>query len=53
MRRALGLGASATLTTFSVATIEYRGGNGERTEYDPCVSWDRLAEMCGQFLSAV
>jgi len=39
------------LTTFSVATNEYRGGNGERTEYHPCVAWDRLAEICGQFLS--
>ena len=42
---------SATLTTFSVATNEYRGGNGERTEYHACVAWDRLAEICGQFLS--
>ena len=39
------------MTTFSVATNEYRGGNGERTEYHPCVAWDRLAEICGQFLS--
>jgi single stranded DNA-binding protein len=39
------------LQTFSVATNEYRGGNGERTEYHPCVAWDRLAEICGQFLS--
>jgi single-strand DNA-binding protein len=38
--------------TFSVATNEYRGGgNGERTEYHACVAWDRLAEICGQFLS--
>ncbi len=42
---------SATLMTFSVATYEYRGGNGERTEYHACVAWDRLAEICGQFLS--
>ncbi|MGI8830153.1 MAG: single-stranded DNA-binding protein [Candidatus Limnocylindria bacterium] len=39
------------VATFTVATNEYRGGNGERTEYHPCVSWDRLAEICGQFLS--
>ena len=39
------------MTTFSVATNEYRGGNGERTEYHACVAWDRLAEICGQFLS--
>ena len=42
---------SATLQTFSVATNEYRGGNGERTEYHACVAWDRLAEICGQVLS--
>ena len=42
---------SATLQTFSVATNECRGGNGERTEYHACVAWDRLAEICGQFLS--
>ena len=42
---------SATLQTFSVATNEYRGANGERTEYHACVAWDRLAEICGQFLS--
>ena len=40
------------MRTFSVATNEYRGqGSGERTEYHACVAWDRLAEICGQFLS--
>jgi Single-strand binding protein family len=39
------------LTTFTIATNEFRGGGGERTEYHPCVAWDRLAEVCGQFLS--
>jgi single-strand DNA-binding protein len=39
------------VTTFSVATNEYRGQNaGERTEYHSVVAWDRLAEICGQFL---
>jgi single-strand DNA-binding protein len=38
------------VATFTVATNDFRGG-GERTEYHPCVSWDRLAEICGQFLS--
>ena len=43
---------SATLSTFTVATNEYRGGgNAERTEYHPCLAWDRLAEITGQFLS--
>jgi single-strand DNA-binding protein len=39
------------VTTFTVATNEYRGQNaGERTEYHAIVAWDRLAEICGQFL---
>jgi single-stranded DNA-binding protein len=41
---------SATLQTFTIATNEYRAGNAERTEYHPCVAWDRLADT-GQFLS--
>jgi single stranded DNA-binding protein len=32
-----------------VATNEYRGGS-ERTEYHNIVTWDRLAEICGQYL---
>jgi single-strand DNA-binding protein len=36
---------------FTIATNEFRGASGERTEYHPCVAWDRLAEICGQFLS--
>lgn len=40
------------LATFVVATNEFRGGGaGERTEYHNVVAWDRLAEICGQFLS--
>ena len=43
---------SATLTNFVVATNEFRGGGAaERTEYHNLVAWDRLAEICGQFLS--
>ena len=35
-----------------VATNEFRGnGAPERTEYHNLVAWDRLAEICGQFLS--
>jgi single-strand DNA-binding protein len=45
------LAQSATVRTFTIATNEYRGGNNERTEYHPCVAWDRLAEITGQFLS--
>jgi single-strand DNA-binding protein len=40
------------VANFTIATNEYRGGgNGERTEYHNAVAWDRLAEVCGQFLS--
>jgi single-strand DNA-binding protein len=39
------------LATFVVATNEFRGGGGERTEYHNVIAWDRLAEICGQFLS--
>ena len=40
------------VSTFTIATNEFRGGgNAERTEYHPCVAWDRLAEITGQFLS--
>jgi single-strand DNA-binding protein len=40
------------VANFVIATNEYRGnGAGERTEYHNAVAWDRLAEICGQFLS--
>ena len=40
------------VANFVVATNEYRGGGApERTEYYNLVAWDRLAEICGQFLS--
>lgn len=40
------------VANFAIATNEFRGsGAGERTEYHNVVAWDRLAEICGQFLS--
>jgi len=40
------------LASFVIATNEYRGsGAGERTEYHNVIAWERLAEICGQFLS--
>ena len=40
------------VANFVVATNEFRGGGaGERTEYHNIVAWDRLAEICGKFLS--
>jgi single-strand DNA-binding protein len=43
------LPSGKTVTNFSVATNEYRGGE-ERTEYHSIVTWERLAEICGQYL---
>ncbi len=43
------LPSGKTVTNFSVATNEYRGGE-ERTEYHSVVTWERLAQICGQFL---
>ena len=43
------LGQSSPVTNFSVATNEYRKGE-EYTEYHSVVTWERLAEICGQFL---
>ena len=43
------LPSGKAVTTFSVATNEYRGG-AERTEYHSVVAWERLAEICGQYL---
>jgi single-strand DNA-binding protein len=43
------LAAGKTVTQFSVATNDYRGGT-EKSEYHPVVTWDRLAEICGQYL---
>jgi single stranded DNA-binding protein (ssb) len=39
------------VANFVVATNEFRGnGASERTEYHNLVAWERLAEICGQFL---
>jgi single-strand DNA-binding protein len=43
------LSSGKNVTNFSLATNEYRGGE-ERTEYHTVVTWDRLAEICGQYL---
>lgn len=46
------LPSGKAVANFTVATNEFRGsGAGERTEYHNLVAWDRLAEICGQFLS--
>ncbi len=38
-----------TVTQFGVATNDYRSGS-EHSEYHTVVTWDRLAEICGQYL---
>ncbi|MFI5260953.1 MAG: single-stranded DNA-binding protein [Candidatus Limnocylindrales bacterium] len=43
------LASGKTVTQFSVATNDYRAGE-ERSEYHSVVTWDRLAEICGQYL---
>lgn len=43
------LASGKTVTTFSVATNDYRGGQ-EKSEFHTVVTWDRLAEICAQYL---
>ncbi|MGH2511484.1 MAG: single-stranded DNA-binding protein [Candidatus Limnocylindrales bacterium] len=43
------LASGKAVTQFSLATNEYAGGK-ERSEFHSVVTWDRLAEICGQFL---
>ena len=43
------LASGKTVTEFSVATNDYRGGS-EKSKYHAVVTWDRLAEICGQYL---
>jgi len=38
-----------TVAQFSLATNDYRGGQ-EKAEYHTVVTWDRLAEICAQYL---
>jgi len=44
------LASGKSVTQFSVATNEYVGGRKEKAEYHNVVTWDRLAEICGQYL---
>jgi single-strand DNA-binding protein len=43
------LASGKTVTQFTVATNDYRGGT-EKSEFHNVVTWDRLAEICGQYL---
>ena len=44
------LASGSSVATFAVATNEYRGNGKERAEYHTVVVWDRLAQVCGQYL---
>jgi single-strand DNA-binding protein len=44
------LASGLSVATFAVATNEYRGNGKERAEYHSVVVWDRLAQVCGQYL---
>lgn len=44
------LASGKAVTQFSVATNEYRANGQEKSEYHSVVTWDRLAEICGQYL---
>ena len=44
------LASGSAVAQFVVATNEFRGNGKERAEYHNVVVWDRLAEVCGQFL---
>ena len=44
------LASGKTVTTFSVATNEYVGGGKEKAEFHTIVTWDKLAQICGQYL---
>jgi single-strand DNA-binding protein len=43
------LASGKTVTQFSIATNDYRTGS-EKSEFHSVVTWDRLAEICGQYL---
>jgi single stranded DNA-binding protein len=44
------LASGLSVATFGVATNEFRGNGKERAEYHNVVVWDRLAQVCGQYL---
>ena len=44
------LASGKHVTTFSVATNEYVGNGREKAEYHAVITWDRLADICAQYL---
>ena len=43
------LASGKSVAQFGIATNDYRGGS-EHSEYHTVVTWDRLAEICGEYL---
>lgn len=46
------LAGGRAVFTFTITTHQYEGGGREKSEYINVVAWDRLAEVCGQYLVA-
>jgi single-strand DNA-binding protein len=44
------LSSGKAVTQFSIATNEYIGQGKEKAEFHNVVTWDRLAQTCGEFL---
>ena len=44
------LASGKAVTQFNVATNEYRTNGQEKSEYHTVVTWDRLAQICAQYL---
>ena len=44
------LASGKAVTQFSVATNEYRTNGQEKSEYHTVITWDRLAQICAQYL---
>ena len=44
------LASGRHVTTFAVATNEYVGNGQEKAEHHAVVVWDRLADICAQYL---
>jgi len=44
------LASGKNVTTFSMATNEYIGNGKEKAEFHSVVTWDRLADICANYL---
>jgi len=44
------LASGKSVTTFAVTTNEYVGNGSAKAEHHAVVAWDRLAQVCAQYL---